>query len=133
MKYLIGFLVIVALGLAGFLVTQKETTINSENAEVSTVAPTGVEHAIVLTEEGFEPSEIKITPGDTIVFSATSSYENLYWPASNIHPTHSLYSEFDPLKPIEPDATWSFTFAKKGEWRFHDHLRPYQTGVITVE
>lgn len=88
-------------------------------------------HAIILTENGFKPSKITINTGDTITFS--SKNEEYYWPASDLHPSHSIYSDFDPKEPIKAEDTWSFTFQKAGIWQFHDHLSPYYTGTITVE
>ncbi len=85
---------------------------------------------ITLTKDGFKPSEVSITKGTTILFKTTTG--NLYWPASNLHPSHLIYPEFDPQEPISPSDTWSYTFEKAGEWKFHDHLSPYFTGTITV-
>ncbi len=136
-KYIIGTLVVVALILTGFFLSQgnseKELEGTIEENAVSTITPTGIEHAVILSEEGYNPSEFTIGLGDTVVFSADSSYGRPFWPASNIHPTHSVYAAFDPLEPVEPTATWSFTFDQEGEWRFHDHLAPYHTGTITVK
>jgi len=137
MKYFVGFLVIVALILAGLFISSRNVSQSAETDEPkdesTSVPATGIEHIVVLTERGYEPTEITIKQGDRIVFSASSDYGRLHWPASNLHPTHSLYSEFDPLAPIEPEATWGFVFGKVGEWRFHDHLAPYHTGTITVQ
>ena len=55
------------------------------------------------------------------------------WPASDLHPTHSLYSEFDPGEPFESGKAWAFTFDKPGQWGYHDHLKPNHRGVVTVE
>lgn len=135
MKYIwIGGIVLAVLAAALFV--PKYFAVTEEVAatpEVSEVEPTGVIHEVVLTPDGYEPSEITIGVGDTIRFSASESYGRLHWPASNIHPSHEIYPEFDPLRPIEPEDTWSFVFGKKGEWRFHDHLAPYHTGTITVQ
>ncbi|MBL4644795.1 MAG: hypothetical protein JKX80_02930 [Candidatus Pacebacteria bacterium] len=136
MKYFIGFLVLLALALAGFFISQNkgEDTLKGDVPEQQTVvSPTGVEHRIVLTKDGYTPSEISISAGDKIIFSTSPEYGKLHWPASNIHPTHSIYSEFDSKVPIEAEKTWSFVFGRVGEWRFHDHLAPFHTGVITVE
>jgi len=86
---------------------------------------------ITLTEDGFVPDEVTISAGDTIAFVTTAG--KLFWPASNLHPSHALYPEFDPKMPIQSDEVWSFTFTRPGAWKFHDHLSPYFTGVITVE
>lgn len=85
---------------------------------------------IVLTESGYDPSNIEIERGTTVEFSTTAGRP--HWPASNLHPSHTEYSEFDPLKPIESDQSWSFTFDQVGEWGFHDHLRSYFSGKIEV-
>lgn len=87
-------------------------------------------HEIKLTEDGFSPQTITITKGDTITF--TTARDKPFWPASDLHPTHTIYPEFDPRKPIDPDKSWSFRFDRVGEWRFHDHLSPLFRGVITV-
>jgi plastocyanin len=136
-KYIIGALVVVALVLTGFFLSQgdaeKEIESTAGEGVVSNVTSTGIEHAVVLSEEGYSPSEFTIGLGDTVVFSADPSYGRPFWPASNVHPTHSMYSAFDPLEPVEPTATWSFVFDQEGEWRFHDHLAPYHTGTIIVK
>lgn len=87
-------------------------------------------HTIVLTKDGFEPKKLSIVLGDTVVFKTTAEKE--FWPASDLHPSHSIYSEFDPKAPVSAASTWQFTFAKLGEWKFHDHLSPLYRGVITV-
>ncbi len=87
-------------------------------------------HTITLTKDGFVPDTVTIKKGDTITFKTTTG--NMFWPASNLHPSHLLYPEFDPKEPVQPDASWSFTFDKVGKWQFHDHLAPYFTGTITV-
>lgn len=89
------------------------------------------EVSIVLTDNGFEPPHLRIKEGTTVVFSTTRAYA--FWPASNLHPSHELYSAFDPKQPINPGVTWSFVFDKAGTWDFHDHVRSYFTGTIYVD
>lgn len=86
---------------------------------------------ITFTEEGYSPSEIDIRTGDAVAF-VNSSAELYMWPASDLHPTHELYPEFDPRQPLAPGESWSFTFEKEGEWRFHDHLKSRSRGIIRV-
>lgn len=87
-------------------------------------------YTIELREDGFYPKEFTIKKGDTITF--TSSRQKPFWPASNLHPTHEIYPEFDPKHPIELGESWSFRFEKEGEWRYHDHLFPNYAGSIVV-
>ena len=85
---------------------------------------------VVLTNEGFVPDTVQIKKGTTITFK-TSDTEP-FWPASNVHPSHTGYPDFDPKKPLAPSETWSFTFTEAGTYSFHDHLRPLFTGAIVV-
>lgn len=85
---------------------------------------------ITLSRDGFSPDEVSLQVGDTVAFRSVAG--ELFWPASNLHPSHLLYPEFDPEEPVQPNDVWSFTFTKPGEWKYHDHLAPYFTGVITV-
>lgn len=85
---------------------------------------------IVRTNDEFEPSEIEIELGDTVTFVNES--DEPMWPAANSHPTHNSLSDFDPLEPIAPGGSWTYTFNAPGEWGFHDHVRPGFRGVITA-
>lgn len=90
------------------------------------------EHAdVVLTSDGFVPQEVYLKKHGTISFSTTAGKP--FWPASDPHPVHSIYPVFDPRTPIDPGDTWTFTFDDAGTWRYHDHVRPYFTGVVYVE
>ena len=70
---------------------------------------------------------------------------NKHWPASAMHPTHTLYPGsgiekcgtgekiFDACKGLEQGESFSFTFNEKGSWKYHDHLSVSSTGTIVVE
>lgn len=85
---------------------------------------------IHMNEGGFYPSELTVPRGDTVIFENTDTRDR--WPASNIHPTHGIYSEFDPKESISPGEEWQFKFTKIGSWKYHDHLNPKTTGTIIV-
>ncbi len=85
---------------------------------------------ITLTSQGFKPNNLVIKEGDSVMFKST--IEGSFWPASDSHPTHSIYSDFDPRMPIAATSSWSFTFRKAGDWEFHDHLYPQFSGIVTV-
>jgi len=137
MRYAIGIIVVGTLILGAFSIFPRESapeeTYALSEQESPHSAGTGILHSVVITNDGFKPSELTIERGDTVVFSAAEDYGKLYWPASNLHPSHLVYPEFDPREPIEPDEEWDFVFQKVGEWRFHDHLAPYYTGTLTVK
>ncbi len=85
---------------------------------------------IHMNESGFYPAISSVSSGSMVVFENSGLEE--HWPASNMHPTHQIYPEFDPRKPVAPGKNWSFKFGNSGFWRFHDHLFPEFSGVISV-
>lgn len=90
-------------------------------------------NVIELREYGFYPEEITVKKGETVTF--LTRRELPFWPASDPHPIHDTYPEFDSKKAIMPGETWSFTFDKVGSWGFHDHLAAYYStdaGVVHV-
>lgn len=86
---------------------------------------------IEIDDEKFSPDKITIKKGQTVTF--VNRGKEGHWPASNIHPTHGIYPEFDPKEPIPANLSWSFTFDKTGQFRFHNHLFPEMKGMIIVE
>ncbi len=88
-------------------------------------------NVITLTKNGFKPNEIEIKIGETVTFR--NKTDKLFWPASDIHPYHLEYSDFDPKGPLPINGEWSFTFNRLGQWNFHDHISPNFTGSIIVK
>ncbi len=123
-KVIIAGAVILVFG-ALYYFTQEDTTTAEE-----TVMQEGASHSVVLTDSGYEPKTLSIKKGDVVVFTTDRGFE--HWPASNLHPTHNLYSAFDPKRPLGASEEWSFQFMRVGEWEFHDHLNSTFTGAITV-
>lgn len=86
---------------------------------------------IRITDRNFEPVSITVKKGNRVVFINERGTEA--WPASDLHPTHGIYPEFDPREPISPGQAWAFVFNKSGEWKYHDHLKPNVRGLVIVE
>ncbi len=86
--------------------------------------------AIEMTTNGFEPQEVTVDENSSVIF--VNKDRESRWPASNVHPTHQLYPEFDPKKPIQQGESWAFKPKNVGEWKYHDHLKPHMRGMITV-
>ena len=99
---------------------------------------------IYITSEGFAEKEITIPVGGTVTWINTDVKE--HWPASDFHPTHTIYPEsgiencgkkkestiFDACKGLMKGEKYSFTFTQVGSWGYHDHLFPSLTGLIRV-
>ncbi|HLC45999.1 MAG TPA: hypothetical protein VJI67_03960, partial [archaeon] len=83
-----------------------------------------------MTSNGFEPFEIVVDSDSAVVFENADVKD--HWPASNFHPTHDLYPEFDPKKPISAGESWEFQPSMTGTFRFHDHLFPEFNGNLVV-
>lgn len=85
---------------------------------------------IKITPKAFEPSNVTVDENSTLIFINQDTIAR--WPASDFHPTHEVYPEFDPKGEIAPGESWSFKPKKPGVWNFHDHLDPHVRGVLTV-
>ncbi len=81
--------------------------------------------------KSFSPSSITVHQNDYVFFKNASTVN--FWPASNPHPVHTIYPEFDADKAIGPGGQYKFQFTKIGTWGYHDHLHPSATGTVIVE
>lgn len=101
-------------------------------------------HIVSYSDSGFSPVSLEIKKGDTIVFSNQSGRE--VWPASALHPTHTVYPGsdikkcgtedagviFDACRGLAAGESWPFQFNEVGEWKYHNHLNPNDFGTIKV-
>ena len=98
---------------------------------------------VKITSSGFEPKMLTVKAGTMVTFVNGDS--NKHWPASAMHPTHTLYpgsgiekcgtgeAIFDACQGLAQGDSFSFTFNEKGSWKYHDHLRVSSTGTVIVE
>lgn len=86
---------------------------------------------IEMTPEGFSPDPVTIDQNSSVIFVNKDSQPR--WPASNVHPTHEIYPEFDSREPIKPGASWVFKPERTGTFKYHDHLLPHKRGTLIVE
>lgn len=97
------------------------------------------------TATGFEPADVSIEVGDTVTW-VNNSTGNM-WPATAMHPTHTVYPGsdfkkcntpeekgiFDACRGIPPGESYTFTFTRVGNWKYHDHLNTQEFGSVTVK
>ncbi len=130
----------------GNIVLEKETPENEGEAKNSmkdedkrddmktsqkdgTMTGTGVQ--VVYTSNGFTPQTVTIKKGDTVTFENKTGRSASV--ASNNHPTHLLYPEFDQYKTDQRGKDeFKFTFTKVGSWGYHDHLNAGMGGTVIV-
>lgn len=89
------------------------------------------EVTIEMTQDGFKPAQVEVDQGDSVIFINKDT--TAHWPASDIHPTHTIYPEFDSLKGVAPLTTWQFQPQITGSFKFHDHLFPHKKGTLVVK
>lgn len=105
-----------------------ETGADSVNMETETSSKT---HTVTYTSSGFSPSSLTINAGDSVHFVNNTS--GTMWVASDPHPMHSDYSEFDAQKGYASNTTYSFTFDEAGTYEYHDHQHASMRGTIIVK
>ena len=105
----------------------------SNNVSVNTTPPKtgGKTVNVAITDNGFEPADVSIDAGDTVVW--TNMRSSTVWPASDDHPTHTKLPGFDPLRGLAPGEKYQFTFIRAGTWGYHDHLHPTFIGTVIVK
>jgi plastocyanin len=111
--------------------TTPATTTRATSTPATSTPITAVLHNVSYTEAGFTPATLTIRQGDTVVFQNNSARG--FWPASDEHPTHTIYPEFDPKRVVAAGESWSFKFDKKGTWKYHDHRAASLGGTVIVQ
>lgn len=114
-------------------------------APVIQTTPSVEQNIVTYTDSGYSPNTLRVKTGATVIFKNDGS--RAMWTASAVHPSHTVYSgtslgehcpdaagtAFDACAGIQTGNSWSFTFTKKGAWKYHNHLSPGDTGTIVVE
>lgn len=99
---------------------------------------------IHVSETGFKPKKSHVDVNTKVVFENVGKEE--HWPATDDHPSHTLYDgtsleehctsgatpAFDACKSLKNGETWSFVFTKEGVYRYHDHVWPQFNGEVVV-
>lgn len=116
------------------VVVPTETVRPSPTEAVPTVATTSGKTTQKTTVEyankGFTPKSITVKIGTTIVW--VNKGKGQMWVASAPHPAHTDLPGFDQLKSASSGGTYSYTFTKVGNWKYHSHVNPSDTGVVVV-
>lgn len=155
MKKIMVFVAIVVFGLSGVgyvllsdnterktATGTKSMTNQASTEQSSPVAPRVETVTVTYTDNGFSPQSTQIVKGSVVNFVNKSSIP--LWVASDPHPGHTDYPEFDVVYgrdryPVMGE-NFSFTFEKVGTWEYHSHTASgdatdagIHPGVIIVE
>src|SRR3989338_2002222 len=97
---------------------------------------------VIITDKGFEPNFVSVHLGSMVIW--VNEGQKPHWPASDVHPSHTLYpgsdinkcetgaNILDACKGLEKGESFSFVFDQKGRWGMHDHLAPGHSMTIYV-
>jgi len=133
--------VLVVLVLGGFLVFGRSksnpnttSTKTAQSNEVDCIKKTNVQTVTVTyTDNGFTPTAVSLNACDKLqwINSASSQVQI----GVNPHPVHTgdrsiTGGEF--TLNLDPGQTKSLDISKKGNFGYHNHLNPLQTGVVAV-
>ena len=126
--------------------TSSSSTSSSTSSSSSSSSSSGGSSSLVveMSSSGFSPSTLNIDVGETVTFTNVGSTS--IWPASAVHPTHTVYPgsdinkcgtaeeslTFDSCGDVAPGDSYSFTFNEVGSWDYHDHRRASRKGTIVV-
>lgn len=91
---------------------------------------TVAQNSVTVTSSGFEPANITISVGQTLVWynkGGTAVSIN-----SAPHPTHSDYPPLN-IGLVQDGASATLSFPTAGTYKYHNHLNPSQYGTITVQ
>jgi plastocyanin len=136
-KWVIGILVValVAAGTWVLLNRDSATAPTAPPTESQTTTETDDEKAetteVAYQTGGFSPAELRVKVGTKVTFRNDSQQQ--LWIATDPHPAHTEYPEFNSERGIGPGQTYSFTFTRAGNWGYHNNLNSFHTGTIIVE
>lgn len=146
-------LALAAVAVAIFVVRGPATETNelvvpvaSSPSDTGTVQEELDSEAIITYDgQGFTPGTITVAAGAVVTFVNQS--DSPMWPASAVHPTHTAYPGsgidkcgtdeediiFDSCRGLSAGESYSFVFEETGEWGYHNHLSPRDTGKVIVQ
>ncbi len=112
--------------------TSTNTNTTGINAGVTVTVPQPKNVTVTYTSSGFSPKTVTIKQGDSVTFVNESNGGMSV--ASNPHPSHTIYPEFDQYKSSERNSSrYTMTFGKVGSWGYHNHYNPSLGGTVIVQ
>lgn len=147
-KYMWLIIVVLAVLAGGYLLmkgqssspSQTEMTNPTQVSQQGVMSPTSAQEtgqvkekaaSVEYTPNGFVPKSITVKVGTTVTW--TNKDTDDVWVASAPHPQHTDLPGFDALKGYKTGESYSYTFTKAGNWKYHNHLDPKNFGAVVVE
>ncbi len=97
---------------------------------ISFSPPAGLEYKVLYTKDGYEPNLLEVPVGSRVEFKNVSDIP--MWTASDPHPIHSDFAEFDARHDYDSGESYVFQFIKPGTFGFHNHEKSIDRGIVRV-
>ena len=85
---------------------------------------------VTYTKNGFIANKIRVKTNTKVVWKNFNNRP--MWVASDPHPTHTNLSGFDQQKIVNIGGEYSYIFTKEGNFKYHNHIIPSDTGEVIV-
>ncbi|MBF8249707.1 MAG: hypothetical protein HW400_308 [Candidatus Levybacteria bacterium] len=131
---IIVVVLIAAVGIFAFLGNKKTAPATTQpitqTASPTTAQTTNSSPIVTLSSSGFEPKEITVKAGTTVVWENKSGAAATV--SSDNHPAHLLYP-FLNLGEFADGASVQVAFEKAGKYSYHNHFNASERGFVMVE
>lgn len=111
-------------------IVASDSAAGSSSVSASVSGQSVVKETVDYTDNGFVPNSINIKIGTSVTW--TNKTSSPMWVASNPHPVHTDLPGFDQLSSVGKNGTYTYTFEKVGNWGYHNHMLPSDTGLVKV-
>ena len=101
---------------------------------------------VTYIDTGFSPSSVTVSEGQGVTWTNQSS--RTMWVASAMHPAHTIYdgtnkdthcaagyageAPFDQCVAVPAEGSYTLTFTKAGDWKYHNHTNATDFGSVVV-
>ena len=127
-KIIVLIIVSLTLGLGYYFLFRPISISQTDKTKIEELKKQDL--TIVYTNEGYFPNELKVKKGETVKFVNMS--DRMVWTASDEHPAHTIYPEFDQKTVAGRGNEYTFKFDRVGTWGFHNHANASQIGKVIV-
>lgn len=126
----VAIVAVVFLLIVGFILYNRVFKADNAAPQNTSNVPLPTEVTVELTENGFEPSEVTVKKGSAVRWVNTTGEDGTVNSAD--HPNHQKYRPLN-LGVFAPDQTLVLIFNDVGEYEYHNHFSPENTGKVIVE
>lgn len=129
----LGIIIVVAIGGSLVLVKMTTRSLKLDRPKVVTESAVLRSEKFSVTYGGngtFEPDSLTVKVGDLVTFKNNS--DKIMEIAMGEHDAHLPLKGFEE-KEVKPQGSYIFSPREKGNFIFHDHLKPQKSGKLVIE